>query len=50
MHHGSLWVIQFVTRSPRAALTTSAYSTNASAVARAGQPPSSWSAWGKSQW
>ena len=39
MHHGSLCVIQFFTRSPRWRDTTSAYSTKASAVARAGQPP-----------
>ena len=36
--------------SPRREATISAYSTNASAVERAGQPPSSSSACGVSQW
>ena len=47
---GSFCVIQWRTRSPRRAATTSVYSANASTVSRAGQPPRSSSACGRSQW
>ena len=48
--HGSLCVIQWETRSPSRSATASAYPTNASAVERAAQPPSSSSVCGRSQW
>jgi len=46
----SLTVIQVCTRSPRRSATTPAYSPKRYAVSRFTQPPSSSSAWGRSQW
>ncbi len=50
MHHGSLSVSQFRTRSPNRSARIAVYSAKRATTSRSGQPPASWSGCGRSQW